>query len=97
MAASASVSFAWETSARTFPVKGSCTGAAVSPWRQWPPMRNGRGPCNKTLRAGRLAYGVDSTEEAEAGCMFAACSAARALVTKSSVPQSAIASMANAS
>jgi hypothetical protein len=46
---------------------------------------------------GGCAYGADSTEEAEAGCMFAACSAAFALATKSSVPQSAIASMPNAS
>lgn len=96
-AASASASLAWDTSARTFPVKGSCTGTALFPWRHWPPMRNGRGPCKKMLRSGGCAYGADSTEEAEAGCMFAACSAAFALATKSSVPQSAIASMANAS
>jgi hypothetical protein len=97
MAASASASLACDTSARSFPVKGSCTGAAESAWRHWPPMRNGRGPCKKKLRAGRWAYGVDSTEEAEAGCMLAACSAARALATRSSVPQSAIASIGNAS
>ena len=42
-------------------------------------------------------YDGDSTEDAGAGSAFAACSEALALATKSSVPQSAMASIANAS
>jgi hypothetical protein len=51
----------------------------------------------KDTPLGRSAYVEDSTEDADAGSTFAACSEALALATKSSVPQSAMASIANAS
>src|SRR5262245_9899591 len=58
MAASASASLACATSAKTFPLKGSWTGVWFSPWRHWPPMRNGRAPGNETLRGRMLTTSI---------------------------------------
>src|SRR5262249_878272 len=79
-----------------FPREGVMDGGVVLPLA--PLAADEKWRCSRQRDAPWTnAYDTDSTEEAEAGSAFAACSEALALATKSSVPQSAMASIANAS